>query len=366
MKILYITSVVSTSGGVEKILAQKSDFFVENYNYQISIIYNEVLERHTFYKFNEKAKLNNLGLNKKSLFYIFKFRKKVEELIDNYCPDIIVVSDNGLKGFLVPLLIKTKAPVLLEVHGSKAEIINRKHSLLRFLKRKMHLLIKSFTITKFDQVIFLSEKSAAEWNFYKAKIIPNSLCFEPNVQSLLTAKVAIAIGRHSYEKGLDRLLPIWKEVSTQNPEWKLKIYGDFTEDTTFLKNEIDKLKLQDTVDLLLPVKDIEKVYEEASVFLMTSRFEGFGMALLEAMSFGLPVVSFDCPIGPGNLIENNVDGILIPDNDSELYIKRLDFLIQNKELQNQLAENAVKKASAFSKTEIMNLWEELFKEVLSK
>ncbi|WP_269235151.1 glycosyltransferase family 4 protein [Flavobacterium flavigenum] len=366
MKILYITSVVSTSGGVEKILAQKSDYFVENGNYEISIIYNEVLERQTFYQFNEKVKLNNLRLNKKSLFYVFKFRKTVKKIINNYCPEIIVVSDNGLKGFLIPLFIKTKVPVLLEVHGSKTEIINRKHSLLRFLKRKIHLLIKTFAITKFDRVIFLSKKSAAEWNFYKAKIIPNSLWFEPNLQSSLTSKVAIAIGRHSYEKGLDRLLPIWKEVSKQNPDWKLKIYGDFTEDTTFLKNEIDKLQLQDIVDLLLPVKDIEKVYEEASVFLMTSRFEGFGLALLEAMSFGLAVISFDCPIGPGNLIENNVDGILIPDNDSELYIKRLDFLIKNKELQNQLAKNAVKKASAFSKIEIMDLWEELFKEVLSR
>lgn len=364
MKALYITSVVSSAGGVEKILAAKSDYFIENCNYQIEIIYNEIVDKSSFYDFNENAKLTNLRLNKGSLFYIFKFKNAIQKIVDQNCPDIIIVADNGLKGFMVSFLLKTKIPVLLEVHGSKAEIINRESSFIALLKRKIHLIIKSFAITKFDQVIFLSKKSAAEWGFYKAKIIPNALSFEADERSKLNSKIAITIGRHSYEKGLDRLLPIWKEVSLQNPDWKLKVYGDFTQETTFLKREIEKLQLQDSIELLLPVSDIEKVYKGASVFLMASRFEGFGMALLEAMSFGLPVISFDCPIGPGNLIENNVDGILIPDNDTESYARQLNFLIQNKEFQNQLGGNAVKKASNFSKDKIMLLWEELFKEAI--
>lgn len=364
MKILYITSVVATAGGVEKILAAKSDYLIKKGNYQVEIIFNENLDKIPFYDFNQKVKLTNLRLNNKSLFYIFNFKKAVQKVIDDYCPDVIVVSDNGLKGFLIPSLLKTSAPIILEVHGSKTEIIHRRSTLAGILKTRIHLGIKSFLITKFNQVVFLNKKSAAEWNVYKARIIPNACYVNPQEKSKLTSKVAIAIGRHSYEKGLDRLLFIWKEVTAQNPEWKLKIYGDFTKETAFLKNDIQLQKLQGTVELLSPVKDIEKIYKEASVFLMTSRFEGFGMALLEAMSFGLPVISFDCPVGPGNLIENNIDGILIQDNDIKTYVKKLNFVIQNKELQNQLARNAIIKASSFSKIEIMLLWEELFKEVM--
>ena len=364
MKIIYITSVVSNAGGVEKILAAKSDYFIKNCECQVEIIYNEMVEKTFFYDFNKNVKLTNLRLNNRSLLYVFDYKKNIQKIVDQNSSDIIVVADNGLKGFLVPFLLKTKIPVLLEIHGAKTEIINKKFSFFALLKRRIHVIVKCFAITKFDQVVFLNKKSAAEWNFYKAKIIPNAVSFEPSERSKLTSKTAIAIGRHSYEKGLDRLLPIWKEVSLQNPDWKLKIYGDITHETTFLKREIEKLQLHNSIELLPPVSDIEKVYKEASVFLMTSRFEGFGMALLEAMSFGLPVISFDCPIGPGNLIENNVDGILIPDNDIELYTEKLNFLIQNKELQNQLSANAVKKASYFSKDEIMLLWEELFKEAI--
>ncbi|MGQ7946794.1 glycosyltransferase [Flavobacterium sp. WC2509] len=364
MKILYVTSVVSTAGGVEKTLASKSDYFVKRFNYQVVIVYNETFENSTFYDFNEKIHLTNLGLNNKSLFYIFNFKKAVQRVVNQICPDIIVVSDNGLKGFLLPLLLKTKIPIILEVHGSKREIINRKISLILFLKRKLHSIIKCFSITKFDQVVFLTKNSAAEWGFHKAKIIPNALFFEPKEQSELTSKVAIAIGRHSYEKGLDRLFPIWKKISSQNPEWKLKIYGGFTEETFLLKEEIEKLQLQDKIDLLLPVKNIEKIYKEASIFLMTSRFEGFGIVLLEAMSLGLPVIAYDCPIGPGNIIENDVDGLLIPDNNEKLYMEELNVLLQNKIMQKQLGANAVNKASIFSKDKIMLLWEELFKDVL--
>lgn len=365
MKILYITSVISTAGGVEKTLAAKSDYFIKKSNYQVEIVYNEIVEKTPFYQFNKNVKLTNLRLNNGSLLYVFNYKKNIQKIVDQNYPDIIVVTDNGLKGFLVPFLLKTGTPILLEIHGSKTEIINYKTSFFELLKRKIHLKIKSLSITKFDQVVFLGEKSAAEWSFDKAKIIPNALSFEPSERSKLTSKIAIAIARHSYEKGLDRLLPIWKEVSLQNPDWKLKIYGDFTEETTFLRNKIEKLQLQDSIELLPPVRDIEKVYKNASVFLMTSRFEGFGMALLEAMSFGLPVISFDCRIGPGNLIENNINGILIPDNDTELYILRLNSLIQNKELQKQLGANAINRASAYSKHKIMLLWEELFKVIIS-
>ncbi len=356
MKILYITSIISSAGGVEKILALKSDYFIENFNYEVVIIYNERIEKTSFYGFNKKVKLNNLKLDNNSLFYIFKFKNAIQKIVNQNCPDIIIVSDNGLKGFLVPFLLKTKTPILLEVHGSRSEIINRKTSVVSFLKRKIHLAIKSFAITKFDQTVFLNKKSAAEWGFYEADIIPNSLSFESPEQSRLNSKIAIAVGRHSYEKGFDRILQIWKKVASQNPEWKLKIYGDFTEETTFLKKEIEKLQLQDSIELLLPVNDIENVYKDASIFLMTSRFEGFGMALLEAMASGLPCIAYDCPIGPRDLITNAENGFLIPDDNIEMYIEKLSFLIENEEVRVKFGLEGKEISKNYSEKKIMEKW----------
>ena len=356
MKILYITSIVSGAGGVERTLALKSDYFIENFNYEVAIIYNEITDKIPFYSFNTKVKLHNLKLDKKSFSYIFKFKNEIQKIINRNCPDIIIVSDNGLKGFLVPFLLKNNIPILLEVHGSRTEIINRKTSIVSVLKRKLHIKIKSYAINRFAQVVFLNEKSAAEWGFNKAKIISNSLSFESNEPSKLDSKIAIAVGRHSYEKGFDRLLPIWKEVSSQNPEWKLKIYGDFAEETTFLKREIEKLQLRDSVELLLPVKNIENVYKDASVFLMTSRFEGFGLALLEAMASGLPCMAYDCPIGPRVIITNAENGFLIPDDNIKMYIEKLSFLIENEEVRVKFGLDAKEISKEYSLEKIMEQW----------
>ena len=361
MKLLYITSTISSSGGVPKVLAAKSDYLISKYNYQIAIVYNEYVIKSVFYKFNSKVKLVNTKLDNSAVSFIIKFREALRNLIESYKPDVVVVCDNGFKGFLVPLLLKNTIPVVLEIHGSKYEIIQNDFSRWTLLRRKIQLVLKSYLIKKFDKVVFLNRNSAREWGFESPIVIPNAIRLIEKQQRDKDLQVVVAIGRHSYEKGLDRLLPIWKEVHTTFPEWVLKVYGQFSEETHFLKKEIIRLGLQNSVELLEPIHDIEKVYKSASLFVSTSRYEGFGLGILEAMASGLVVVSYDCPIGPSCFVENGQNGFLIENGNAESFKIKLLELIQNTELRNLIGDKAVEKAFDFSEDSIFPLWGFFFK-----
>ena len=113
-----------------------------------------------------------------------------------------------------------------------------------------------------------------------------------------------------------------------------------------------------------PVEDVVKAYQESSIFVLSSRFEGFGMVLIEAMACGLPVVSFDCPAGPDEIITDGVDGLLVPSGDVHALAEKLMVLMSDENLRRRLGQQARQTAQRYEMTTIANQWIALFEKVI--
>jgi len=186
----------------------------------------------------------------------------------------------------------------------------------------------------------------------------------PDTVSLRTTKQVVAVGRYTYEKGFDMLIDCWKIVSEKHPDWILKVYGGG--DHTTYDALVKKLQIEATCKLENSVSDITAKYLESSMFVSSSRFEGFGMAITEAMACGLPIISFACDCGPKEIVTDGVDGYLVqPDNTQELADK-ICSLIENPTLRNRMGETARVNSARYNLEIIAGKWKELFERLVDQ
>jgi glycosyltransferase involved in cell wall biosynthesis len=189
-----------------------------------------------------------------------------------------------------------------------------------------------------DAVVTLTQSNAA--NFNHAKIIatiPNFSTLNPQMHPDYYTKNVVSIGRDCWEKDFSRMRRLWKNVSEKYPDWQLHIHHN--------------------------TKDVVKAYTAGSIFIMTSRFEGFPLVLIEAMQCGLPCIAFDCPYGPREIIKNGENGFLIPYDDDSSFIEKLTYLMEHPEEREQMGKAAQKTAAKYDKIQIMNQWKKLLTEL---
>jgi glycosyltransferase involved in cell wall biosynthesis len=188
--------------------------------------------------------------------------------------------------------------------------------------------------------------------------IPNALPVLGGGVAALDAPVVVAAGRLTGQKGFDLLIEAFALVLQEEPSWKLRIYGDGSARGE-LERLIASLGVGSSVSLMGTTTDIGSALAEASVFALSSRFEGFGMVIVEAMSKGLPVVSFNCPRGPAEIISDGVDGLLVPAEDVEALAAALLEVIRSPSLRRRMGAAGLEKASQFSAERIGERWDEL-------
>ena len=168
------------------------------------------------------------------------------------------------------------------------------------------------------------------------------------------------VGRYNDAKGYDYLIPAWEIVHQRYPDWILNIYGS-GELRGQVAEWIHEKHLESSIMMHDPVDNIMEKYLDSSICVLSSRYEGFSLVILEAMACGVPVVSFDCPYGPRNIIKNGEDGLLIDYLNVNALAEGLCKLIGNDGLRMQLGTNARKNVLRFSKDSIMEQWDNLFK-----
>ena len=188
--------------------------------------------------------------------------------------------------------------------------------------------------------------------------IPNALPPLDGGTSAVDGTVAVAAGRLNSQKGFDLLIRAWARVAQERPGWTLRIYGSGPERGA-LKALIAEHGLGGRVRLEGATKQIGTKMAEGSLFVLSSRFEGFGMVIVEAMSKGLPVVSFDCPRGPSEIIDHDRDGILVPDGDVDALADAVIVVTGDRERLRRLGAAALQKAAAYDLPAIGSRWDDL-------
>ncbi|MCB0752639.1 MAG: glycosyltransferase, partial [Ignavibacteriae bacterium] len=179
-------------------------------------------------------------------------------------------------------------------------------------------------------------------------VIPNPLSFNNNDVEFhdQREKIVLAVGNHGFQKGYDRLLKIWEKVISEHPDWKLNIFGKIDSEMKHLKLA-EKLNITESINFFSPTKNIGKEYQKAAIYVMSSRSEGFGMVLIEAMSFGLPCIAFDCPHGPRDIISNGQNGFLIENGNIEEFSNAVSFFIKNEEIRLKMGLRAKKSVQRY-------------------
>jgi glycosyltransferase involved in cell wall biosynthesis len=177
-------------------------------------------------------------------------------------------------------------------------------------------------------------------------------------------RVAIAAGRLTTQKGFDMLIPAWAAVAERHPEWTLRIYGNGPKRRR-LRRLIAEHDLFTDVLLMGPSPRLGEAMGGASLYVMSSRFEGFPMVLLEALTKGLPIVSFDCPTGPRDIVEDGRDGVLVPPKDPAALSAALLALVEDEERRRRYAAAALQAGARYDIAAIGATWDALFAELVS-
>lgn len=374
LKIVYVTPALYMAGGVERVLTLKANFFAEHFGYDITIILTEGKDKPLFYPLSDKIKVINLNIGfeelwtcsfiKKIFVYLKKqreFKKTLTYELIRLRPDITVSLLRREINFLNE--IKDGSRKIGELHINRANYRN-------FNTEKVNLLKNLFArfwssnllchLQKLDKLVVLTEKDREAWvELDNVVTIPDPLSLSPTAISPLIEKRVVAVARYSHEKGIDLLLKAWSIVEKQVSGWRLDVYGDG--ERTSYEQLLDELKIDRmSCQLHGRTDDVEKEYCSSSIFVLSSRFEGFGMVLTEAMSCGLPVVAFDCPWGPRSIVKDGVDGFLAENGNIEALANKMCKLMSDKNLRVSMSQAGMKNVQRFRIEHVAEQWRRIF------
>lgn len=362
MKLLFFIGSMR-GGGAERVMSILCNELV-NRGHDISLA--TMINHPSFYLLDKRINIISLDRRKGAnivdkIIWRLKWYAYIRRTVKKENPDIIISFIYGLNAPVILSTLFLGIPVIASEHTT----FNMDMSFLDKIRRfRINRLAKKVTVlTKYDHDYI--------GNRLQNKVVmPNPLAFIPvtsinNDQKRYIVAAGSVIRYHI--KGFDNLIKIWGGIAHKYPDWKLLIAGNSNESSlSYLESLAQRYNILHQIEFLGPVHSLDNILRESSIFVLSSRYEGFGMVLIEAMSQGCACISFDCISGPGEIITNNVDGILVPDQNMKEMEKSLSDLIEDKSKRLLLANNAIKSVNRFSVENIVNKWEVLFSKIIKE
>ncbi|MGO2335519.1 glycosyltransferase family 4 protein [Providencia sp.] len=360
-KICFFSSNINNSGGTERVASIIANHLSAQ-NYEIIFLsLFEGLNPH--FKFNSNIQFFTLSKTKKSLSkHYISLTLKLRNFLKSENIDCIINIESTLSLFVCPasLLVKTKH--INWEHFNFSVSLGKK---TRVISRYLALLFADYIITLTDTDKNMWERKSI-FPSKKVVTIPNPTLNIINKNNITTSnkKTVISVGRLTEQKGFDLLIKAWFKVKAAYPDWCLWIVGD-GEEKENLENKIYKNNLSDVIKLIPFTSNIDSLYKNSNFYVMSSRFEGFPMVLLEACSYGLPIVSFNCLTGPSEIINGN--GILVKQNDIEKLALSIIEMIEMIETNNHsyllYKEKSLEQANLFSIDLVIKKWTNLLERI---
>ena len=371
-RIVYCTPALYFAGGMERVLTMKANYFAEHFGYDVTIILTDGKEKPIFYPLSDKVKVINLDIGfeelwtcsflKKIFFYLKKqhlYKKLLNRELMRIRPDITVSMLRREINFINDIQDGSKK--IGEIHINRANFRNFEgNNALKNLFSKFWMNSLLSKLQRLDRFVVLTEKDKEAWVELKnVCVIPNPLSFTSTRRSTLSEKRIIAVGRYCHEKGYDLLLKAWVIVQNRTTDWRLEIFGEG--DRTQYEEMVDTLNL-DRHRCVLNGRSsrIQDEFLNSSLSVCSSKFEGFGLVITEAMACGLPVVSFDCPWGPRAIISDGEDGMLVENGNVDKLAEALIMMIQHPEQRKSMADKAIVNVQRFRIDQIAEQWKSLF------
>jgi GalNAc-alpha-(1->4)-GalNAc-alpha-(1->3)-diNAcBac-PP-undecaprenol alpha-1,4-N-acetyl-D-galactosaminyltransferase len=363
---VHCTLIISSlsSGGAERVISRMANYWVEK-GWAITLLtFNDGIEP-PFYQLDDRVKYRPLGIAATSVNPVIGILnnltsiKALRSAIIDSQPDVVisfmdrtnVIAILATRGLNIPLLVSERNDPEMLSPG------------------KMWELLRQWTYPFADRITVQTERAGKYFPKLHDQVIvmPNPVVLPPVEITKLTPHLQgdrnlIAVGRLDPQKGFDLLLRAFARLADQHQTWHLTILGE-GELRAELETLSTELGLQDRVQLLGRVSNPHLYLNQADIFVMSSRFEGFPNALCEAMACGLPVISTDCRNGPREIIREGVDGILVPTEDFVALAAAIERLMTDENERKCLADRASEVVDRFSMEKVMLMWETLIDQI---
>jgi len=293
--------------------------------------------------------------NRKFKWKYFEIVSALRKYLKRTNADVLISTDTILALYSVPASLGRKVMKIVWEHFNfYADLDIKARKIARYVAARMA-----------DAIVVLTREDLATWQKKvsgPARIVSivNPITFLPikPEERTWSNPLAIAVGRLTYQKGFDLLITSWKKVASVAPDWRLCIIGE-GEDGPALERQIQSEGLTASVSILPFSPHIAGYYQQASIFCLSSRFEGLPMVLLEAQAFGLPSVCFDCYTGPSEVVIPRKNGLIQPAGDLQGFSDRIIELMRDPALRERMGRNALREADNYHEDRVLDQWEAL-------
>lgn len=381
IKLVYLFRHLADIGGMQRVIIDKMNYLAENgfnvtlitceqgthpFPFALSKLVNHIDTNHRFFTLYKYPLLKRLYKNYKMKK---KFIDKLQELNNAIEPDFVISSVEPIICQAV-CKVHTSAKWLIESHVPMRFTLYQSnlYQTLHFnFIRKIYEHYLFTNIKKSYLVITLTHGDAKDWSRWNKNVyvIPNPVTYYPNKINIPSDNYRIlAVGRLNSQKGFDYLIDAFNLIASQCSKWKLEIYG-IGELENSLRKQIQSLRLENRIIIHPATNMIYDEYMSSQFYVMSSRYEGFPLVLLEALSCGLPCVSFRCTYGPEDIIKDGINGLLVQDRDIEDLSQKIQWMCNHPKERAEMRSNARKTSFNYRKEKIMPIWIQMFQHILN-